>query len=69
MRPRAAASATTMVLMTHRSAVRPALRRALPFAARWRVRAARRRIADALSAVRFVSRNGDAGEFTHLVCA
>jgi VanW like protein len=53
--------------MSHRPTLRRLLRRTLPIAARWRVRAARRRIADAVSGVRFCARSGDASDFAELI--
>lgn len=47
----------------------PRLRNAIPLAARWRIRALRRAIADRRAGVTFADARGDANGFPHGVCA
>lgn len=49
--------------------VRRLLRRIAPFDARWRIRAVRRRVADAQAGVQFATLKGDPATFGHCVCS
>jgi len=54
--------------MIELTAARRLLRRTIPFSARWRIRALRRRFVDSCSCVRFADGLGDAGGFSHRIC-